>query len=482
MRYGSPVRLLPLLLLLPACAAPAPEQLPQPPPNVRLAPAEPQPERVDAVPVHGLSILRLTVNQAAQVEVMSGFEAVEPSAPLVPGKAALIRAHLAPHLDWEPRAVRGILTVHAADRSFVSEEVIQVDGPSFDGDLETTLDAVVPGEFVQPGLSVEARIVELDGVERDASPGRTTWPLDGAQALPFAPWGGTVRVRLLPVVYAADGSDRRPDTSDEQVALIHDTLVAMYPTAGIELTIDDELVWPEPIGSTWGLQGLLDAVVDEREARAIPADHYLYALVAPAESRLSFCAAGCTAGLSYRPDNPNRAWMRSSVSLGYSGVRTAETMAHELGHAHGRRHAPCGGATQADPDFPYAGGLLGTWGWDGEQLHPPGSTGDVMGYCDPKWVSDYQVAALHARIVAVAGLFGDEERGAEEARWFAEGPDGALVDRGVRRRVLDSGEPIPVTMLVGGHEVAGVARWHPLDDQPGGAWLLPDPAATAFWP
>ncbi len=476
-------RLLPLLLLLSACPAAEPDVLPQPPPNYRQAPAEPQPEAVPAVPVNGLSILRLTVNQGAQVTVMDNFVEQVDAMPLVAGKDLLIRAHLAPHNDWEPRPIRGVLTVHAADRSFVFEETLEVVDASFDGDLSTTLDGVVPADFAEPGLRVEARVFELDGVVRDASPGRSTWPPEGSQALRFAPWEGGITLRIVPVVYRADGSDRLPDTSPEQLGLIRDYLLRMYPTTDIALELEPELAWDGEIGSSSGLNDLLDAVVDERELRGIPVDHYFYALVAPANTRATFCAQGCTAGLSYRPDNPNRAWMRSSVSLGYAGERSAETLAHELGHAHGRRHAPCGGASQTDPNYPYEGGLLGTWGWDGEELLPPGGTGDIMGYCSPKWISDYQVAGLYERIVAMAGLFDqDAERDKGPVRWFAEGPDGALVDRGVRQRVLEGGEAVDVLMTVGREPVVGAARFYALDDQPGGAWLLPDPEATAFVP
>ena len=468
------------MFLLAACTPPAPVQLPQPPPNYNLAGALPQPEVVEAVPVNGLSISRLTVNQGAQIEVMRDFEEVEGGAPIVPDKDALIRAHLATHNDWEPRSIRGVLTVQAQDRSFVFEEEIRVDEASWDGDLDTTLDGVVPGAFMQPGVSVVVRLFELDGEARDASEGRSVWPIDGAQELALQTWGGLVPVRLIPVVYTADGSDRRPDTSEEQLELLHDYLVAMYPTSRFELTVDSELVWGEEIGSSFGLNDLLDAIVDEREAREVPAHVYLYALVAPATSRATFCAQGCVAGLSYRPANPNRSWMRSSVGLGYAGGRTAETMAHELGHAHGRRHAPCGNASQIDASYPYEGGLLGSWGWDGVELKPPSSTGDIMGYCTPKWISDYQLAALYERVAAMSGIYGDEARDGEQARWVAEGPNGALTDRGVRRRVLEGGDAVRVKLAVQGESIEATAHHYALDDQPGGAWLLPELGATAL--
>src|SRR4029077_8756916 len=66
-------------------------------------------------------------------------------------------------------------------------------------------------------------------------------------------------------------------------------------------------------------------------------------------------------------------------------------MAHETGHNMGRQHAPCGGPAGPDPSFPYAGGLIGMWGLDVSTLtlKDPATFADLMSYCNPTWVSDY---------------------------------------------------------------------------------------------
>jgi hypothetical protein len=64
--------------------------------------------------------------------------------------------------------------------------------------------------------------------------------------------------------------------------------------------------------------------------------------------------------------------------------------AHELGHMWGRDHAPCTATAGLDPDYPYAGGEIGVYGYDliAGVLKPP-STPDVMGLCQEPWISDY---------------------------------------------------------------------------------------------
>ena len=87
---------------------------------------------------------------------------------------------------------------------------------------------------------------------------------------------------------------------------------------------------------------------------------------------------------------------RSSVSIPYP-----RTIAHELGHNLSLPHAPCGGARDPDPGYPYPDGSIGAWGYDfrnGGRLMRP-STQDLMSYCRPTRISDYNFTnALRYRL------------------------------------------------------------------------------------
>ena len=77
-------------------------------------------------------------------------------------------------------------------------------------------------------------------------------------------------------------------------------------------------------------------------------------------------------------------------------------IAHEFGHNMSLRHAPCGGASNPDPAFPYPEGATGAWGFDsrdGGRLVPP-SMSDLMTYCWPSdAISDYHFSkALRYRL------------------------------------------------------------------------------------
>ena len=86
-------------------------------------------------------------------------------------------------------------------------------------------------------------------------------------------------------------------------------------------------------------------------------------------------------------------------------VLDSETIAHEFGHNRNLYHAPCGGAGGPDRYYPYGEGNIGAWGYDPRtgELVPPGQW-DLMSYCDPYWISDYQFTnALRYRLETEGG-------------------------------------------------------------------------------
>ncbi|MDM5179888.1 hypothetical protein PO883_22100 [Massilia sp. DJPM01] len=92
------------------------------------------------------------------------------------------------------------------------------------------------------------------------------------------------------------------------------------------------------------------------------------------------------------------------------------TVAHELGHALGRQHAPCDNVTRCanplntDAAYPrysgYDSDSIGEFGIDTNDgsVKDPANAHDIMGYSGNKWISPYTYKALLSRIPAVASL------------------------------------------------------------------------------
>jgi hypothetical protein len=154
-----------------------------------------------------------------------------------------------------------------------------------------------------------------------------------------------------------------------------------------------------------GYSAVLNAVTQLRKQDQAASDVYYYGALAPSATFNSFCQGGCVTGLSTVVDTTQMASFRASVGVGFTGGDSANTAAHEVGHAHGRNHAPCGGTSGVDASFPYTGGVIGVWGYDilAKTFLAPSKGHDMMGYCADDWVSDYTFSALFDRIATVNG-------------------------------------------------------------------------------
>ena len=154
-------------------------------------------------------------------------------------------------------------------------------------------------------------------------------------------------------------------------------------------------------GADRAWSSIVNALVRERSTDRPSSDTYYYGVMQPAASMAAFCSRGCIAGMA--PQNTFvRAGTQVGLSVFYPGsaaslVSAAEIIVHEIGHAHGRGHAPCvtGGKIEGvDARYPVAGGSTGSWGWNSRTgaLTPP-THKDVMGYCKPNWISRTPICA-----------------------------------------------------------------------------------------
>ena len=102
---------------------------------------------------------------------------------------------------------------------------------------------------------------------------------------------------------------------------------------------------------------------------------------------------------------PSDEWAHSAIGIGFGGDTSVETAVHELGHNHGREHAPCGGVSGADGNYPYSGAKIGSWGFNllSGQLYSPNDHVDMMSYCDPAWISDYNFQKIFDRVQFTVG-------------------------------------------------------------------------------
>lgn len=381
--------------------------------------------------------------------------------PVIAERDALLRVFVAPDAGFEPRDLLVVVELGTpGEREPLRlRQRRRIARSSTDADLDTTFTLTLPGSALQLDTELRVELREVGfGVESTGDEASSTFDsardLDGG--LPVER-GDELRLVLIPFRYTADGSDRLPDTSDAALADLVDLLEAMYPVRSVELEVAAPWDWGDPIrpdGS--GFTEALVAVSNARDVADEPANTYYYGLFDPASSFQAFCPQGCVVGLSNLAASTRYPGQRASVGVGFTSFDiAADTLAHELGHAHGREHAPCGGPAGVDRNYPHNNARIGAWAYDrrSRELLAPGDRVDIMSYCDPTWISDYNFAALFARNTALSMALRSAPRLVTRV---VVGPSGDVVDqRWVAEEAgVGDGELIAVEVFDG----AGVSR------------------------
>jgi hypothetical protein len=358
-------------------------------------------------PVGDLGVVRIDLFQAVRVPIVAeGVEADRRELPVIAGREAMVRIFVEEIGAWEARVIRAVIEVEAGGVTWRGADEREPRLPGVSGDPESVFAIRVPAEMVVPGARYRVWLEEVGapGMAEDAM-AEARFPRDarfaelGVESLP------PLVLVLVPFRYETDGSDRLPNTGDDVLEAYRAELTAVLPYAEIDLRVHDVVPWARATRISgnvdWG--DVNQELIEMREREGAAEEEYWYGLISPDTSRGAYCdavAGTCTTGQAYVATLRGN---RVGSGVGFGDSRSVGTLAHELGHMHGRYHAPC--ETSGEAGYPYAGGHTGVWGWDRRDgsFHDPEVATDLMGYCDDAWISDYTYRAMYLRHRALIG-------------------------------------------------------------------------------
>jgi hypothetical protein len=328
-------------------------------------------------------------------------------ASIVQNRTTLFRVFVKPDAGSVPHQVSARLTIGngaTIDHYFAKQQISKV---STDADSASTFQISVPPDKILDGTTYSIELVECSSDVASAAltpsagtaaaaPNPVRFPASGEATLEARKTGG-LKVTLIPVTANAHS----PDTSAATLAIYEAYLEGMYPIDHAALTVGTPLNVSYPID--WN--DTIDQLRAKRQAESPPPDVYYFGMLKPMDTLKQYCRSGCTAGVGY-VGSATQSASHVAVGLAFGDETSAAVMAHEVGHNHGRSHAPCAPGNNisgVDPQYPYPNANTGVWGYDArnQTFFDPASTKDIMGYCDPKWISDYNYKALIERVATI---------------------------------------------------------------------------------
>ena len=332
--------------------------------------------------------------------------------PLVAGEDALLRVFIT------SPAIEDVVMPNVRATFYLSgAEVHSVDIPGqrthvptqiHEGDLASSANVLVPGSVITPGLEM---VIEIDPDGLLVSSPNVAGRLPPKGRIAVDVWEmPPFELTMVPFLWEDD-----PDWAivTRVEGLSSDSDLFRYtrdllPVGDFILNVHQP-VWisVDPVGGNASEVSRLTGLISTLEGAS---GHYMGIL------------RGEIGGFGGRAESPGT----KSISKleGY-------TIAHELGHNLSLGHAPCG-VSGSDPNYPYPDGSIGAWGYDflTDMLVPP-DISDLMSYCRPQWISDYNFTkALRYRVsqeqqAPMAAAFAPSERGL--LLWGGVNEDGELV-------------------------------------------------------
>jgi hypothetical protein len=249
--------------------------------------------------------------------------------------------------------------------------------------LSFSWDTTVSGTLIQPGLAIQAEVNPSGAVpETDLTdnlyPSTAPLPLSVRTIPPLS-------ITFVPVLQSGNNLQGRVTATNRDSFLL--TTKRMHPLDATDAvlhapytTSTSNTLQANNGNGAWGtILGEIDALrVTEHSPR------YFYGV-----ARVSYTSG--VAGVAYVSIPGTTPGTGARAALGWDYLPSGGIVAaHELAHNWGRDHAPCGGPAGVDPQYPQSDGTIGSYGFDvATKTVEPSTLKDIMGYCDPKWISDY---------------------------------------------------------------------------------------------
>lgn len=342
-------------------------------------------------------VLNLTIDN---LYITQAVQNLNGDVPLVAGRDALVRVFVRANA---PNAAQPVVRVRLYNGGTLASTLL-LDAPTAsvatsveDATYTSAWSAPIPGSFIKPGLAIYAEVDPSNAVP-EIGESDNAWPQLGSTTPIVVKNVPPFSVRLVPI---EQSNGLVAGVSSQNAAAFLNDIRRMYPIGAVDVDVRAPYVSSGGIVQSNDNNGAWNALLSEISAlRAIDgSSRYYYGVV-----RTTYSSG--VAGIGY---------LGVPAAIGWDFLPSgADVMAHELGHNWGRMHAPCGGAAFPDPAFPYPSGNIGVSGFDlTTATFKTSAIADIMGYCVPAWVSDFNYKGIMSYRETSPYETGDQNKTAE---------------------------------------------------------------------
>jgi len=325
-----------------------------------------------------------TVNlRVAGVQLIQSTQRADGSVPMVAGRDALLRVFVTANAtnQLQPAVkIRLFAAGSQVDSFTVPAPAASVPTTVDTSSLAKSWNVLIPAARVLSGMAIQA-LADPDDAVSETDESDNLWPGASPQVVTVLNVP-TFALRFVPVKQSVNNLTGAVSNSNK--AALAEATRRMHPLGATSVDVRSSafvtgapaLVSDDNNGA-WGR--ILGEIYALRSSDGFQGD---YVGIVPATYGSGI------AGLGYVGAPAAIAWDKAASAPG--------VIAHELGHNFGRSHAPCGNPGGPDPQYPYANASIGTWGLDlpALDLKAPGTYKDLMSYCNPDWISDYNYLAV----------------------------------------------------------------------------------------